>query len=346
MKLVRLPERPADWDARVAACDTKTLFHETAWHAHLLDIHPTSRMEYWAVEDGGAGLGYVSAQRVRKAIFDIGGTPMPGTGTNFMGPAVAAGTDQRALLAALLAAFRVGRYDHVEMAHPWLDPAVMESLGFRAQTRMTHIVPLPPTEQAAWDALTSPCRNRVRKAQKQGVTAEVTDDPAIADRYYEQFVEVYGKQGMVAPFGSDRPRSLVARLGPAGRLVAIWVKHEGEVIATGLFPCDERCVYFWGGASWLRYQHLCPNELLHWTLIQHAIRRGIPRYDMCGGTSQFKDKFGGADEPHRLYNASFTPLIALGRRAYTWWHFGRLRLKGLLKPRAKRPPRPAAEEAP
>ena len=264
---------------------------------------------------------------------------MPGTGSNFMGPAVVPEIDQAALLHAMLDQWRAQRYDHVEMAHPWLDPAAMQRLGFRAQTRMTHIVPLPEREPVAWDALTSPCRNRVRKAQKAGLEAEVTDDPSIADRYYEQFVEVYGKQGMAAPFGPDRPRSLVARLGPAGRIFAIWVRHKGEVIATGLFPYDERCVYFWGGASWLRHQHLCPNELLHWTLIQQAVRRGIPRYDMCGGTSQFKDKFGGADEPHHLYNLSFTPLIAVGRRAYTWWHFGRLRLKGLLRRRAVRPPR-------
>jgi len=332
MRIIPLPNRPGDWDERIRGYPTKTLFHESAWHAHLLDIHRASAMEYFEIADGGEPIGYFCAQRVRKLVFAVCGSPMPGTGTNYMGPVVPAGTEQQRLLQALVAVCHERGFHHAELSHEWLDPTVMRESSFEVHERMTHVVPLPSREAEAWDALTSPCRNRVRKAQKAGLVAEATDDPAIADRYYEQFLEVYGKQGMVAPYGIDRPRSLVARLGPSGRLLAVWVRHKGEVLATGLFPFDEHCVYFWGGASWLRHQHLCPNELLHWTMMQLAIARGIPRYDMCGGGSQFKSKFGGTDVPHYLYNRSFIPLFALGRRLYTWWHWRRLRLAALFRP--------------
>lgn len=332
MRILPIKERPADWDKRVGDFATKTLFHESAWHAHLLDIHPRSAMEYFSIEEEGTSVGLLSAQRVRKLIFRICGSPMPGTGTNYMGPAVNRDVNQSAILAALVELCRSRSYAHLELTHDWLDPVIAGHHGFAVQRSVTHVVPLPEREGDAWDALTSSCRNRVRKAMKAGLEVEATDDPSIADRYYEQFVEVYGKQGMVPPYGVERPRSLVTHLAPADRLFAVWVKHEGEVIATGLFPHDEHCVYFWGGASWLRHQSLCPNDLLHWTVMRLAIAQHIPLYDMCGGTSQFKNKFGGADVPHNLYSRSFVPLLRAGRRLYASWHFGRLRLGALLHP--------------
>jgi lipid II:glycine glycyltransferase (peptidoglycan interpeptide bridge formation enzyme) len=135
---------------------------------------------------------------------------------------------------------------------------------------------------------------------------------------------------MARPYGIDRPRSLFRHLMPAGRLLAVWVRHEQRVIAAGLFPHDERCIYFWGAGSWLDSQQLCPNELLQWTVMRHAVELGIPTYNMCGGESQFKDKFGGSDVPYCLYNRSLVPLLSPARRAYRRLHWWGLRVRGAL----------------
>jgi lipid II:glycine glycyltransferase (peptidoglycan interpeptide bridge formation enzyme) len=174
----------------------------------------------------------------------------------------------------------------------------MEKAGFTVEDGVTHLCPLPGDSDAAFASLTSEARNRVRKAQKSGVVVEQTDDPAVVGHFFEQFQEVYGKQGMTVPWGEERPRSLFNHLQPASRLFSVWARLDGEVLAAGLFPYDERCIYFWGAASWLRHHRLCPNEALQWAVIDFAARKGIPAYNMCGGTSQFKNKFGGADVPY------------------------------------------------
>ena len=132
---------------------------------------------------------------------------------------------------------------------------------------------------------------------------------------------------MVRPFSKERPLSLFNHLNPAGRLLPLWAVRDGEVLSAGLFPFDERSVYFWGAASWLRHQRLCPNEALHWAVIKFAVENGIPQYNMCGGTSQFKDKFGGSDIPYLQFHKSALPFLQTGRRLHRAWHFRSLRRK-------------------
>lgn len=321
-----LPRRPDDWNERIAGFDTKTLFHESGWHDHLLDIHPDGRLVYHEIRDGSGVVGYYCALRVKKLGLPIHGSPLGGTGTNFMGPIVPHDLDQEALIKGLSGLSGFGTFLHLELAHPWLERSLMERLGYRVHEDVTHVIELAEDEETAWSDLTSPARNRIRKGRKNDLVVERTDDRAIADQFFAQFEEVYGKQGMTTPFGPDRPRSLFDRLLPVDRLLPLRVrKPDGEVIATGLFPYDENCIYFWGGASWLEHQHLCPNELLHWEVIRYAVESRIPRYNMCGGASRFKDKFGGDDVPYLHYSRSALPGLGLARDLYRKLHFWQLK---------------------
>lgn len=324
-ELVRLPGRPPGWDELIAKYDTKTLFHESCWLDHILSIHPSGRIEYFEIRDGGNLIGYHCAYVIRKFGLAIHGSPLGGTGTNFMGPIVEEETPQDEVLEALVRLLGLTGSAHMELSHPWLERANMEAHGFSVHQDVTHMLKLEATEEEAWDALKGTARNRVRKALKQGVVVERATTEDVVDHYVEQHREVFGKQGMVPPYGRDRVASLFRTLLPAGRLLALWVKQGDTVLATGLFPHDERCIYFWGGASWLEYQSLCPNELLHWEAIRSAVEMGIPAYNMCGGRSRFKDKFGGEDVPYLTYSRSALPGLQVARQIYRWWHFQRLK---------------------
>jgi hypothetical protein len=269
-------------------------------------------------------------------LLSIYGSPLGGTGTNYMGPLVNKDADQSKLIRTLVGLCMTTGIKHFELSHDWLDPTVMESYGFTVHEGVTHVCPLANDEETAWSQLKSTCRNRIRSAEKNGLVVEMTHDPSIVDHYYAQLREVYAKQGMIVPFSKDRPRSLFEHLLPADRIFPVWVKHQDTVVATGLFPHDARSVYFWGAASWLRYQHLCPNELLHWAVIRLAISRGIPLYNMCGGTSQFKDKFGGSDVPYNHYTWSSLPLLDKARQIYRSAHFWKLKLFGCVPAQKQR----------
>lgn len=325
IRYVPLPGRPADWDETIRPFADRTLFHSAAWLDHVGDIHPDGQGVYDRIEADGETVGWHCGLRVTRMMVPIHGSPLGGTGTNYMGPLARPEVDRRELVRALAARFGPRTFLHLELSAPWLDREMMEAEEFAVQEGVTHLVPLPETEGAAWDALRSEARNRIRKSEKSGVVVERTEDPAIVDHFFAQFTEVYGKQGMRTPFGPERPASLFRRLLPAGRLLPLWVRKDGEVLAAGLFPYDDRCIYFWGAASWIRHHALCPNEALHWAVIRFGVQNGLRTYNMCGGTSRFKDKFGGEDVPYLTYHRSAIPFLRTARELYRARHFRALR---------------------
>ena len=334
--LVKLPEPPAGWDSLIEDCRGKTVFHELAWHRHVLSIHPGGRFEYFEILQDQSCIGYFCGLGLWKGPFRVMGSPLPGTGTNYMGPVFKGDADDAEALRAILRHYRRRFTAHVEMASDTVTAESFLAAGFSRHPGVTHFCPLPETEEEGFAALRSTCRNRIRKAEHNELVAEVTDDPSIVEHFYAQYREVYGNQGLALPFGIDRPRSLFKELLPAGRLLPVWVKHGDKVIASGLFPFDRSCIYFWGAVSWAEHRHLSPNELLHWKVMQEAIRRGIPGYNMCGGRSQFKDKFGGSDIPYNHFSKSFLPLLGHARRLYKKAHHKLLRVKARWAP--GRPP--------
>jgi hypothetical protein len=344
IEIRELAHRPTDWDEIIRRYPNKTLFHEGAWLDHVQDACPGGKLIYCAIQEGGADTGHVVGVLTKKSFVRIYGSPLPGTGTNYQGPLLHTDADLPGVLRAWFAWCRRRGVMHAEFAHPLLDALDARAEGIEVHRSVTHVVPLPSSEAAAWSALKSACRNRIRRAEKAGLTVEITSDASIADRFFEQYVEVFAKQGLVLPFGVERGRSLLTRLAPVDRVLPIWVKHNGEVVASGLFPFDEHAIYFWGAASWLRFQHLCPNELLHWAVMRHAIARGIPSYNMCGGTSRFKDKFGGEDIPYVRYSKSFLPGLSMARTAYEKLANLRLRVAGFFQAQPERPSGPSAAE--
>ena len=50
--------------------------------------------------------------------------------------------------------------------------------------------------------------------------------------------------------------------------------------------------FFFGGASYRKFQYLLPNEALIWHAMKHGIKNNIHTFDMGGG-GHYKRKYGG-----------------------------------------------------
>lgn len=136
------------------------------------------------------------------------------------------------------------------------------------------------------------CRYAINKSRKSGVTIrETTDVDRFVDVYYHQLVEVFKKQGLTPTYDKSCVRSLVEALYPKRLLLLEAVTTEGEIAATGLFPGEKNMAIFWGGASYQKFQYLCPNEPLIWEAIRLWKARGAKVFDLCG-VRPYKLKFG------------------------------------------------------
>lgn len=151
------------------------------------------------------------------------------------------------LVSALVRACKLSGVVSIELANDWLDATCMEKLGFNVTPNATYTCPLPQDANAAWAAMKGTCRTRIRKAEKEGLVVEMTDDPAIADYFYRYFCLARASKGRLPHFDVERPRALMAFLMPADRLFAVWVKHHGKVIGAAFYPHDEHAMYTWTG---------------------------------------------------------------------------------------------------
>lgn len=292
--LKRLPNRPHNWDELIRRFSTKTFFHEAAWLDFLLDKHPSARIDYFAIKLRGTTIGYFCALRKQKFLVAFYPNVWFGT-TACQAPVISELENQAEIISALISAARTQRVRMLNLRANWLDPLVMQQLGFKVTTGLSQLCPLPQDELSAWNAMKGTCRTRIRKAEKEGLVAEVVTDAAIVHQFYALYHSTLEAKGLTPTHPIDLFRALMERLTPADRLFAVVVKFEEQVIGVGLYACDERVMYYIEGAADPSSLHLCPNELLHWTAMKAAIGRGIPAFDIGGGPApnRFSQKFGG-----------------------------------------------------
>jgi hypothetical protein len=316
MRLARLEKRPHDWDLAIQAYKEKTLFHESAWLDFVTSSRPDLNVDYFRIEDQRGIAGYFCTFRARKLNVSMWGCPFPGTGM-YLGPLLRSDVDQKLFLSALIR-YCTGEIGHLQMAIQKPDIESMIQAGFRVNRGWNFICPLDHGEEAVWLRMRGTCRTRIRKAERYGLYAEITSDSAIVSQFYGQFVSVLRSKNIPVPYALERPAALFHHLQPANRLFAVRVFHCDRVVATGLFPNDDRAMYYWDGGYDSTFLHLSPNELLHWTAIKAAIARGIPTFEIGGAPqpSRFVQKFGGALVPYVTAERGFAPLFSMARTVY------------------------------
>jgi CelD/BcsL family acetyltransferase involved in cellulose biosynthesis len=319
------------WDELVAPYATRQLFHRQVWLDYLAATQDLE-IRKWSIEEGSRRLGYFCGGIVRKGPFRILGSPLRGWGTNFMGPVVDEPIDQLVLLGALDEVARQERLAIIEMESPLLQPAALSACSYEEEHRRTLLVSLSPLDpDAAFERIPSKKRNQIRKAIKSGLTVEDTDDPAVADEYYDRFQDLMRRKGLVPPYPREHPRALFRHLKPAGLLFSLRVRDaSGRVLAIGLFTHDERTVYFWGGASGQDGRELNPNDYLQWSVIRLACERGLQVYNMSG-PGHFKAAFGGElVDVHRWHKCHWRS-ARWARRGYEAYFNAGLRLKAQVR---------------
>jgi len=328
MHLDPLPaEEAVRWDELVAPYETRQLFHRQVW----LDYLAASRgldIRKWSIVDGNRRVGYLCGGILRKGPFRILGSPLRGWGTNFMGPIVDEAIDQSRLLAALDTLARAERLSMIEIEHPRLQPSVLAAARYEDDADRTYVVPIVPFDaEATFERIHSKKRNQIRKAMKSGLTVEDTDDPAVADEFYDRFQDLMGHKSLAPPYPREYPRLLFRHLKPAGLLLSLRVRDaSGRILANGLFPHDDRTVYFWGGSSWQEGRELNPNDYLQWSVIRLACERGLQSYNMCG-PGRFKAAFGGDLVDIHRWHKCFGGAARWARRGYEAYFKAGLRVK-------------------
>jgi FemAB-related protein (PEP-CTERM system-associated) len=275
----------AAWDAFVAAHPDGTVDHLWGWQTIFRDVF-AHRPEYLVASSGGTIVGLLPLVVFQSRLFgrQVVSLPM----LNYGGLLVDHPSAIDPLVAAAEVVGRGAGACHVELRHR----ERITSLPGR-QHKVSMRLSLPQSADALWQATDRKVRNQVRKAQKSSLDV-TTGGLERVDSFYRVFAEnmrdlgtpVYSKRlftSVLQVFG-DRTDVFVVSRGATPVAAALTLRFNDTVLVP------------W--ASSLRsYRHFCPNMLLYWSMLEHAIGGGARVFDFGrstpeGGTYHFKLQWG------------------------------------------------------
>ena len=169
------------------------------------------------------------------------------------------------------------------------------------------VLALPESSEALMTSFKSKLRSQIRKAEKNGLTVKL----GTASEYIEWFYQIYARnmRDLGSPTHSKRWFEAIINAYEDNALISVVFNNEAP-IGAGLILKNSNAVCIpW--ASTLREQnHLAPNMLLYWSLLEHCADNNIKHFDFGRstyqeGTYRFKKQWGA--EPQLLAWQKFTP---------------------------------------
>jgi serine/alanine adding enzyme len=281
----------AEWDRFVRTRREASGYHMSGWRSVFEGAfgHETA---YLAAREEGAIVGVLPLVVFRSRVFGNFAVSLPFV--NYGG--VVAGDEDvaHALVARAGTLAEAGSLSHVELRH-----TVRQMPQLQARThKVTMRLALGNDAVKAWDGLDRKVRNQVRKAEKSGLTWR-RGGVELLDRFYAVFAQ--NMRDLGTPVYSRGFFEHILWAFPATASVCL-VDHGDRTVA-GAITLAHRDVLEVPWASSLReYRSQCPNNLLYWRIIEHAIESGRSSLDFGRstpneGTFHFKEQWGAKPEP-------------------------------------------------
>jgi len=156
------------------------------------------------------------------------------------------------------------------------------------------LLPLPDTSDQLLKKFKSKLRSQIRKAEKNGLTYQIGNNPELLDKFYQVLIHNMRKLG--SPVHSKSWFQALRRNYKEDLLISI-VYIEKTPIGAGIILHNNNKTCIPWASTLAEYNHLAPNMLLYWTLLKEATDSGAKEFDFGRstygeGTFKFKRQWG------------------------------------------------------
>ena len=318
-----LPDSGATWRRIVDASSGAGLPHAPEWLPIIQRAYGHDPF-YLSAEDDQGGSAVLPAFVVRRPFLGAVVTSMPFLDSG--GPCGSSPALSRILIEHLIAEARGIGAKLIELrCSERLD------IGARpSEHKVNMTLTIPDDVDCLWRRLDKDVRYQIRKAERDGVTAESGGAERLG-AFYDVFAVRMRELG--SPVHSQR--FLAAVLEQFGDRARVLLVRKGRTVIGGLMTVafKDRLSVPW--ASCLKeYFSLCPNMLLYWEALRRACMAGFRRFDFGrstrnSGTHRFKQQWGAEEESLFWYSiptATSSTRLRPDRRASlsflskTWQH--------------------------
>jgi serine/alanine adding enzyme len=293
MKLDRIDDPGAEWDAFVEATAGGALGHAAAWARVMRESYRLAPHYLAARDTRGALAGVLPLVcfRTLRGRRELVSLPFLDTGGVLAKDAAA----ERALLDGARDLARDLGARAIELRQ--LTP-LREGPAAREQTRIDLVLRLEDGEEAQWKAIGAKVRNQTRKATQSGLSSA---PPGSARERVPGFFAPFAvnMRDLGSPAHARRFYEVAA--DAFGDRLSIHLALAGDRSVGGLVAIDFAGTVTVPWASTLRSERArCPNNLIYWEAIRWAIARGARWFDFGrsprdSGTHRFKLGWGAVE---------------------------------------------------
>jgi FemAB-related protein (PEP-CTERM system-associated) len=280
-----------EWDRFVASRPDASGYHVWKWR-HVFEQAFGHETVYLAARQDDRVVGVLPLVLFRSRVFGRFAVSLPFV--NYGGVCARDAGVAAALVERAGAICGERRLSHVELRHTTRQQPDLPAREHKVGMYLT----LDSDPVRAWDGLDRKVRNQVRKAEKSGLTAR-SGGQELLERFYEVFAR--NMRDLGTPVYSIRFFERVLSTFP--ETSRVFLVDHGDLTVAGAIVLTDRDTLEVPWASSLReYRSQCPNNLLYWRIIEHAIESGHATLDFGRstpneGTFQFKQQWGAAPRP-------------------------------------------------
>lgn len=193
---------------------------------------------------------------------------------------------------------------------------LMQELGLKRapmylSVEYAGILNLEKSEEEILKSASQGFRRKLRKAEKENIIVETSQDPETARTFYKLEVEHAKRQKFVA-FSEDYLVKQFQAFAKNNEVIMYTAKKEGEILAQNfmIFYGNEASYHY--GVSTPLGTKYSAAPLLHIEAMREARNRGIKRYNLWGivGLDEKKHRFYGVSEFKRSFGCEelkYTP---------------------------------------
>lgn len=194
----------------------------------------------------------------------------------------------RALLfAALKLANKLGA-NHLELRQDealhtflWQQKSIDPSWSYTLHDFKTGLLrPIPASVEELWTGLSGKVRNQIRKAQRCGCTVSTGGVELLSD-FYAVFSENMRDLGSPV-HGIELFQNLIGSEFLRTAIIVIYLHSKPAAAAVVLL--HDKTLYNPWASSLRRYRPSCPNMLLYWSMLQHAVENRCRWFDFGRST--------------------------------------------------------------
>jgi CelD/BcsL family acetyltransferase involved in cellulose biosynthesis len=259
-------EDPA-WDARLATLAGASFFHGSAWARVLHDTYGFTPA-YLVTNRGGV----LPLMEVKSWITGCRGVSLPFS--DECGILCADDADLEALVHAAIQRAHDHRWNYWELRGGQSQPGATPA----SATYYGHTLDLDRDASALFSRLDSATRRAVRKAERSGVTVEVSPSLDAVRSFHRLLCQTRRRHGVPPQpfrFFANIQRHILAR----GQGCVLLARVHGAPVAGAVFFHSGRNALYKFGASDDAHQHLRPNNLIMWRAIESYAAAGYLRLD-------------------------------------------------------------------